>query len=125
MELLVAIPMLAIVGLAISYSLGSSSRLTATQIARVKCQVAAGNILTLIKAASSTASLTTFAANVTGGELNKTSAAHPDGNLKLNAVAEVLENTDGTHGSIAPLLRIRVTAPAFDVRSEIKTYFNY
>lgn len=125
MELLVAVPMFALVALALTYSLGSSSRLTGTQIARVKCQVAATNLLTLIKAASSTASLDTFAVHVAGGELKKTSVAHPDGSLGLTAQAEILDNTDGAHGTIAPVFRIIVACPAFDVRSEIKTYFGY
>lgn len=123
MELLVAIPMLAVIGLAIAYSLGSTSRLTETQIARVKCEVAAGNLLTLIKAASETAALTTLADHVSGGELNKTSVAHPDGSLKLNAAGEFLPNTDSVYGTIKPVFRLRVSAPAFDVRSEIMTYF--
>lgn len=125
MELLVAIPMLALVAVAVAYSLGSSSRLTATQIARVKCQVAASNLLTLIKAASSTASLDTFAAHVEGGELKKTSVAHPDGSLRLTADAAVLPNDDLAHGTMPNVFRIEVKAPAFDMRSEIKTYFGY
>ncbi len=125
MELLVAIPMLALVAVSVAYSLGSSSRLTATQIARVKCQVAATNLLTLIKAASGTASLDTFAAHVEGGELKKTSVAHPDGSIKLTADAEILPNTDHEHGTIIDVLRLRVYAPAFDMRSEVKTYFGY
>ncbi|HOI91528.1 MAG TPA: type II secretion system protein [Candidatus Rifleibacterium sp.] len=125
MELLVAIPMLAIIALSISYTLGSSSRLTATQIARVKCQIAASNLLTLIKAASGTASLDTFAVHVDGGELKKTSVAHPDGSIRLTADAAILPNTDSAHGTMPNVFRIRVYAPAFDMRSEIKTYFGY
>lgn len=123
MELLVAIPMLALVAVSVAYSLGSSSRLTATQIARVKCQVAATNLLTLIKSASATASLDTFAVHVESGELKKTSVAHPDGSIKLTADAEKLPNGDAAHGTIPNILRLRVYAPDFDVRSEIKTYF--
>lgn len=125
MELLVAIPMLALVAVSVAYTLGSSSRFTATQIARVKCQVAATNLLTLIKAASSTASLDTFAAHVEGGELKKTSIAHPDGNIRITADAEILPNTDLVHGTIDNIFRLRVYAPAFDMRSEVKTYFGY
>ncbi|NCB39045.1 MAG: hypothetical protein EOM80_09765 [Erysipelotrichia bacterium] len=126
MELLVAIPMLAIVAMSVTYALASSSRLTATQIARVKCQVAAGNLLTLIKAktASKIPALTTFAEHVNSGILKTSSVAHPDGGLLLRATAESLDNTDGAHGTISPVFRIRVEAPAFDVRAEIKTYFS-
>ncbi len=122
-ELVVAIPMLAIIGLSIAYSLGSSSRLTDTQIARMKCQVAAVNLMTLIKAASETAALDTFAVHVADGVLGKASVAHPDGSLNLNAAAEFLANDDFAHGTIKPVFRLRVLAPDFGVRSEIKTYF--
>jgi len=127
MELLVAIPMLALVAVAVAYSLGSSSRLTATQIARVKCQVAASNLLTLIKAANSpeVSWQTTFAQHVENDELKKTSVAHPDGSLRLTAFAEKLENDDLAHGTMPNVFRLRVYAPAFDMRSEIKTYFGY
>lgn len=125
-ELIVALPMLALVGLAISFALASSSRATGTQIARVKCQVAASNLLTLIKAASDTPSLDTVAAHLQAGQLSKTSVAHPDGGIRLNVQADILPNGDGTHGTIEDMFRIRVTAPDFfDIGSEIKTYFGY
>lgn len=132
MELLVAIPMLALVAVSVTYSLGSSSRFTGTQIARVKCQVAATNLLTLIKAASGTASLDTFEEYLSGvssvngvvsGELKKNTIAHPDGGINLEAEAEILANDDLAHGTIDNILRLRVYAPDFDMRSEIKTYF--
>lgn len=121
MELLVAIPMLAVVGVAIAYSLGSSSRLTATQIARVKCQVAASNLMTLMRAAGGSS---IFAAHVTGGNLDKNSIAHPDNSINLRVTEEAIPNSDNAFGTIQDLYRLKVEAPDFNnIRSELMMFF--
>lgn len=140
MELLVAIPMFAVVTLSIVYTLFAHSQLSVTQIARFKVQMAANNLLTMVKA--SAISEETPALKIIAGQtlsdqtefvsqsgsvvssLKSDSPLHPDvGGTKINVNArwEVSDSTFDTGPE--PVFIIETYAPDFQVGCQIKTYF--
>ncbi|MFZ2960086.1 MAG: hypothetical protein WA705_24660 [Candidatus Ozemobacteraceae bacterium] len=124
MELLIAIPMFAFVGVGIGYHLGVAARLTQTQIAWIKCNVAATNLLSLIQADSPAHVSETLSVHVgASGFLKTTSPAHPDGLLGLKVTTQSLANPD-TQSGVTPIFWIKVECPAFEVAAKIQTYFS-
>lgn len=137
MELLLAAPLLAIVSVAAAYALASSSQLTNTQIARTKCQIAASNVLTYIKAQKPSPENHSIAIladilrvnkpsgefDTVSGTLQKDHPAHPDGAINLHVEGSHLPNSS-EHGNLEKVFILKVTSEDFDVSSELKTYFS-
>lgn len=136
MELLVAMPMLAFVFLGMGYMLGISGNFTAIDIAKVKTQVTANNVLMLIKAENYS-----NLGNILGGvqtvetdgslkeldniTIKKDSLVHPDGvsNLTLSVKkAKDSNNNDILTENGNNIYEIIVTAPDFEnMQTIIKT----
>ena len=132
-ELVVALPMLAFVFLGIAYMIAITGNFTSTGIAKAKTQVAANNILMLIKAERYSklgdilgfveTSDTNGNKKVDGVEIPTNSFVHPDEITKLKLYLE--EKDPGSDSNISSgnkICVIRVTAPDFnDIQTEIKT----
>ena len=127
MELLVAIPMLSFVFLGMAYLLGTTGNFTSVEIAKAKTQMAANNLLMLIKAkgySKLNEVLPDFntATTITKQELSTTSPAHPDGVTKLLVSMEQKDaNASDTVNVTGKICVITVTAPDFmDISTTVK-----
>lgn len=127
MELLVAIPMLSFVFLGMAYLLGTTGNFTSVEIAKAKTQMAANNLLMLIKAkgySKLNEVLPDFntATTITKQELSTTSPAHPDGVTKLLVSMEQKDaNASDTVNVTSKICVITVTAPDFmDISTTVK-----
>ena len=131
-ELIVALPMLAFVFLGMAYMLAVTGNFTAVDIAKVKTQTAANNVLMLLKAEgySKLGDILGFANTVDSSgnnikvdwaEISKESIIHPDGLTNLKLYLEEKESTSDTQNINGKICIIRVVAPDFDnIETEIK-----
>ena len=134
-ELIVALPMLAFVFLGMAYMLAVTGNFTAIEIAKVKTQTAANNVLMLMKAegysnigdvlgVGSTIEVdgSGFHKKIDGEEIRKDSIVHPDGTTNLKLYLE--EKTPDAGSNISSgnkICVIRVIAPDFEnIETEIK-----
>lgn len=137
-EILVTLPMVAFVFIGMAYMIASSGDSAATEIAKVKTQVAANNILMLIKYEGFDKLADSLKSNVgisnkdldTGTKdiikinpITPTSPIHPDSSTSLRATIEKKtadKNTDGFNGG--EICVVTVTAPDFhSISTVIKT----
>ena len=131
-ELIVALPMLAFVFLGMAYMLAVTGNFTAVDIAKVKTQTAANNVLMLLKAEgySKLGDILGFANTVDSSgknikvdwaEISKESIIHPDGLTNLKLYLEEKDSTSDTQNINGKICVIRVVAPDFDnIETEIK-----
>ena len=128
-ELIVALPMLAFVFLGMAYMMAVTGNFTAVEIAKIKTQTAANNVLMLIKAQgySDLGDILGFIdtkdhKKVDGEEIRKDSIIHPDGLTNLKLYLEEKDSTSDTQNISGKICIIRVIAPDFDnIETEIKT----
>ncbi|MBF0546418.1 MAG: type II secretion system protein [Candidatus Riflebacteria bacterium] len=113
-ELIVSLPIFAILTISIGYHLSVATKTTEAQIAQMKCSLAAHNLLSLLQAASSTPPLTAINSYLSGAEIKKSCPAHPDGFLSL---------TVDTTGSNSTAFNLKVSSSAFGVSAEVHTFF--
>jgi len=128
-EILVAIPLVAVISMSLAYFGSIYSFSNSQTIGRFRCQIAVHNLLTLVQAASDTAALTVVSRHIQGGgtagPLLTSSPAHPDGSSALTVSSNIsavagYETMFG--GSPAIPLHVAVTDEATGARSEIITY---
>ena len=132
-ELIVALPMLAFVFLGMAYMLAITGNSTAIEIAKVKTQTAANNVLMLMKAEGysklgnilgfiNTVDSSGNNKKVDGENINKDSIIHPDGITNLKLYLEEKDTADDTNNINGKICIIKVTAPDFEnIETEIKT----
>ena len=132
-ELIVALPMLAFVFLGMAYLMATTGNFTAVEIAKIKTQTAANNVLMLMKAEGysklgdilgfvNTVDSSLNHIKVDGAEISKDSIIHPDGQTALKLYLEEKDPTGDTQNINGKICIIRVTAPDFDnIETEIKT----
>ncbi len=133
-ELVVALPMLAFVFLSMAYMLATTGNFTAVEIAKVKTQTAANNVLMLMKAKGykdlgealdfgvETVSSSGVLKDVDMVEISKNSLIHPDGTTKLNLSLKREDPSSDSNITSGKICVITVTAPDFDnISTIIKT----
>ena len=133
-ELVVALPMLAFVFLSMAYMLATTGNFTAVEIAKVKTQTAANNVLMLMKAKGykdlgealdigvETVSSSGVLKDVDMVEIPKNSLIHPDGTTKINLSLKREDPSTDSNITSGKICVITVTAPDFDnISTIIKT----
>jgi hypothetical protein len=128
MELLVALPMLAFVFLGMGYMIATTGSLTAVDIAKVKTQIAANNVLMIIKAESYSNIGNILECNISDPssftvDISKASIVHPDGltNLKLSVRKEEVDSNLNLVNENKVYV-VTVTAPDFEnIQTIVKT----
>ena len=134
-ELVVALPMLAFVFLSMAYMLATTGNFTTVEIAKVKTQTAANNVLMLMKAKGyiklgealaisgvDTVNNSGTPIDVDLVEIPKNSLIHPDGTTKINLSLKREDPSADTNITSGKICVITVTAPDFDnISTIIKT----
>ncbi len=132
-EMLIALPMLALVFMSIAYMVAVIGESTSFGIAQTKTQTAANNVLMLMKAEGYSklgdilGFITTVDAEgknikVEGKEIPKDSIIHPDGITKLILSLEEKDSGADTQNINNKICIIKVKAPDFyDIQTEVKT----
>lgn len=132
-ELVVALPMLAFVFLGIAYMLATTGNFTAVQIAKAKTQVAANNVLMLMKAKgyeklgevlafSGLDDVTSSGNDIESVEIPIDSLVHPDGVTKLQLSLKLEDPPSSSNITSGKICVITVTAPDFyDISTIVKT----
>ena len=134
-ELVVALPMLAVVFLGMAYMLATTGNFTAVQIAKAKTQVATNNVLMLLKASgysklgevlaisgADTVTNTGTLKDIDLVEIPKTSMVHPDGTTKLQFSLKLEDPPSNSNITSGKICVITVTAPDFyDISTIVKT----
>ncbi len=147
MELLVAIPMIALVFMGIAYMLGITGRYNGVEIAKIKTLTAANNVLMLVKAkgfselpnvldfddeieiTTSTTPSVTIDYLIKSGEDYSTpltiplnSKIHPDGVTNLNMVVIRKDAGADAENLDSKIIIVTVIAPDFeDIQTTLKT----
>ena len=134
-ELVVALPMLAFVFLSMAYMLATTGNFTTVEIAKVKTQTAANNVLMLMKAKGykklgealaisgvDTVNNSGTPIDVDLVEIPKNSLIHPDGTTKINLSLKREDPSTDSNITSGKICVITVTAPDFDnISTIIKT----
>lgn len=128
-EMLVAIPLLAVITVGLAYFSTAYSLSNAQTIGRFRCQIAVHNLMTLVQAASTTPVLDVMRRHIQNngiaGMLLASSPAHPDGTSALTVSSDISAfngySIDFSDASVIPF-HISVTDDSTGARSAIITY---